>query len=102
MPALRSSERSSSAVTGKNGAGAPRPATSSWPAFPSPTRRGADADLVVFDLATVSDRGTFTQPNQTAIGMRYVIVNGTPVIRDGELVQNALPGRAIRRPAATR
>ncbi len=58
---------------------------------------GADADLVVFDLATVSDRGTFTQPNQTATGMRYVIVNGTAVIRDGELVRDALPGRAIRR-----
>ena len=63
---------------------------------------GADADLVVFDLATVSERGTFTQPNQTATGMRHVIVNGTTVIRDGELVRDALPGRAIRRPAATR
>ena len=55
---------------------------------------GADADLVAFDLATVSDRGTFTQPNQTATGMRHVIVNGTAVIRDGELVRDALPGRA--------
>ncbi len=63
---------------------------------------GADADLVAFDLATVSDRGTFTEPNQTATGMRHVIVNGTAVIRDGELVRDALPGRAIRRPAATR
>lgn len=60
---------------------------------------GADADLVVFDPATVSERGTYTQPNQTAVGMRYVIVNGTPVIRDGVLVREALPGRAIRRPA---
>ena len=59
---------------------------------------GADADLVVFDLAAVSDRGTYTRPNQTAVGMRYVIVNGTVVIHDGELVRDALPGRAIRRP----
>ena len=59
---------------------------------------GADADIVVFDPATVSERGTFTQPNQTAVGMRHVIVNGTPVIRDGVLVREALPGRAIRRP----
>jgi N-acyl-D-glutamate deacylase len=58
---------------------------------------GADADLVVFDAATVSDRATYTKPNQTAVGMRYVIVNGTPVIRDGVLVRDALPGRAIRR-----
>jgi N-acyl-D-glutamate deacylase len=63
---------------------------------------GADADLVAFDLATVSDRGTYTQPNQTAVGMRHVIVNGTAVIRDGVLVRDALPGRAIRRPVTTR
>ena len=58
---------------------------------------GADADLVVFDLATVSDRGTYARPNQTAVGMRHVIVNGTPIIREGVLVRQALPGRAIRR-----
>jgi N-acyl-D-glutamate deacylase len=63
---------------------------------------GADADLVAFDLATVSDRGTYTQPNQKAAGMRYVIVNGMPVIREGALVRDALPGRQIRRPVATR
>jgi N-acyl-D-glutamate deacylase len=63
---------------------------------------GTDADLIAFDLATVSDRGTYTQPNQTAVGMRYVIVNGTAVIRDGVLARDALPGRAIRRPVATR
>jgi N-acyl-D-glutamate deacylase len=63
---------------------------------------GADADLAAFDVATVSDRGTYTQPNQTAAGMRYVIVNGMPVIREGALVRDALPGRPIRRPVATR
>jgi hypothetical protein len=34
--------------------------------------------------------------------MRYVIVNGTPVIRDGALVRDALPGRAIRRSVTAR
>ncbi len=58
---------------------------------------GKDADLVVFDLATVSDRATFARPNQTAVGMRHVVVNGTPIIRDGELVREAKPGRPIRR-----
>lgn len=58
---------------------------------------GKDADLVVFDLATVSDRATFARPNQTALGMRHVVVNGTPIIRDGELVREAMPGRPIRR-----
>lgn len=59
---------------------------------------GADADLAVFDLATVSDRATYTEPNRRADGMRHVIVNGVPVIREGELVRTALPGQAIRRP----
>jgi N-acyl-D-glutamate deacylase len=63
---------------------------------------GADADLVAFDLATVAERGTYTQPNQTAEGMRHVIVNGTVVIRNGVLARDALPGRAIRRPISTR
>lgn len=58
---------------------------------------GMDADLVVFDLATVSDRATYTAPNATSVGMRHVVVNGVPVIREGELVRGALPGRAIRR-----
>ncbi len=58
---------------------------------------GMDADIVVFDLATVSDRATYTAPNATSQGMRHVVVNGVPVIRDGELVRGALPGRAIRR-----
>lgn len=63
---------------------------------------GADADIVAFDLATVTDRATHVQPNQVATGMRYVVVNGTPVIRDGALVRDALPGRPIRRPVAGR
>jgi N-acyl-D-glutamate deacylase len=61
---------------------------------------GADADIVVFDPATVSERGTYARPNQTAVGMKYVIVNGTPVIREGVLVREAFPGLAIRRSSA--
>lgn len=61
---------------------------------------GMDADLVVFDPATISDRATFTAPNQTSVGMRHVVVRGVPVIRDAALVRSALPGRAIRRPVA--
>jgi hypothetical protein len=57
---------------------------------------------VAFDLETVSEQGTFTQPNRAAVGMRHVIVNGTPVVLDGELVRDALPGQPIRRPAAAR
>jgi N-acyl-D-glutamate deacylase len=58
---------------------------------------GMDADIVVFDLATVSDKATFAAPNSRSVGMQHVVVNGVPVIRGGELVREALPGRAIRR-----
>ncbi|MFO0970132.1 MAG: amidohydrolase family protein [Gemmataceae bacterium] len=60
-------------------------------------KEGADADLIVFDAEKVGDRATFEKPGQPSVGMRQVIVMGTPVIRNGELVRTALPGQAIRR-----
>jgi N-acyl-D-glutamate deacylase len=63
-------------------------------------RVGADADITVFDLATVSDRATFEKPAQTSVGMRHVIVAGVPVIADGQLDRAALPGKPIRRATA--
>ena len=61
---------------------------------------GADADVIVFDPNTVGDRATFANPCQTSAGMRYVLVNGTFVIRNGELVRTAAPGRPIGRPVS--
>jgi dihydroorotase len=57
---------------------------------------GADADLTVFDPATVIDRATFEQPTEPSAGIPYVIVNGVFVVREGKLVAGAAPGRAIR------
>lgn len=62
---------------------------------------GADADLTVFDPATVIDRATFEQPTLTSAGIPHVIVNGTFVVRDGRLVKGVYPGRAVRTTAAT-
>jgi len=58
---------------------------------------GMDADLVVFDPEVVSDKATYSAPNARSVGMRHVVVNGVPVIRSGELVREAKPGRAVRR-----
>ena len=57
---------------------------------------GADADLVVFDADTVTDRATYDSPTLTSEGIRYVFVDGTPVVIDGVLNTEARPGRPVR------
>jgi N-acyl-D-glutamate deacylase len=58
---------------------------------------GCDADIVIFDLATLTDRADFQTMNRPSEGVRHLLVNGAGVIHDGELVRDARPGRAIRR-----
>lgn len=55
----------------------------------------ADADIVVFDPATISDRATFEKPMEPSVGVRELIVGGTLVIDEGKLVDGVFPGRAI-------
>ena len=62
---------------------------------------GTFADVVVFDPATIADRATFEKPHQYAVGMRHVLVNGVPVLKDGEHT-GATPGRALKGPGARR
>jgi hypothetical protein len=57
---------------------------------------GADADLVAFDPATVTDRATYDMPTLTSEGMRHVLVAGTPVVVDGVLDTRARPGKPVR------
>ena len=60
-------------------------------------QEGMDADIVVFDPETISDVGTYEKPNQPAVGVQTVLVNGGFVVRDGELILDAPHGRPIRR-----
>lgn len=64
-------------------------------------KRGLFADVTVFDPATVLDRATFELPQQIAVGIRYVFVNGTLVLDDGRIT-GARPGRALRGPGHRR
>jgi hypothetical protein len=57
---------------------------------------GCDADIVVFDPASVTDQATYARPTRPPVGIRHVIVNGTLVVRDADVVPAALPGRPIR------
>ena len=58
---------------------------------------GADADLTIFNPATVIDRATFSEPAQASAGIPHVLVNGQFVVREGELVEGVMPGQPIRR-----
>jgi len=60
-------------------------------------KRGLWADLVVFDPSTVADRSTFSSPNELAVGMQWVLVNGMPVIAEGKMT-GARPGQVLRGP----
>ena len=59
-------------------------------------KAGMWADVVVFDPETIRDLATFDRPNQLSEGMRFVLVNGVPVIEEGKPT-NALPGKVITR-----
>jgi N-acyl-D-amino-acid deacylase len=61
---------------------------------------GYFADVVVFDPATIADRATFEAPHQYAVGVKHVLVNGVPVLRDGEPT-GSLSGRALYGPGRT-
>jgi N-acyl-D-amino-acid deacylase len=58
---------------------------------------GLAADIVLFDPLTVGDRATFGEPDLISEGMKYVLVNGVPVIENGKYT-GATPGKVLRGP----
>jgi N-acyl-D-glutamate deacylase len=60
-------------------------------------QEGMDADIVVFDPETIRDVGTYEKPNQPAVGVQTLLVNGGLVVQNGELILDAPHGRPIRR-----
>ncbi|HYL84685.1 MAG TPA: amidohydrolase family protein [Candidatus Angelobacter sp.] len=61
---------------------------------------GADADITVFDASRVIDKATYEEPLQYSEGIQFVLVNGVPVVKDGQLVEGVFPGRPARAPVA--
>lgn len=53
---------------------------------------GADADITIFDPDKIIDKATYEKPAQYSEGIQFVLVNGSMVIKDGKLMQGALPG----------
>ena len=60
-------------------------------------RPGMFADIAVFDPATIKDVATYNDPLRYSVGMKYVFVNGKPVVVDGKITDER-PGRALRGP----
>ncbi|HUJ15311.1 MAG TPA: D-aminoacylase [Thermoanaerobaculia bacterium] len=59
-------------------------------------RPGYFADVVVFDPATIAAKATYENPQQYAVGVADVFINGVQVLRNGEHT-GAKPGRVVRR-----
>jgi N-acyl-D-aspartate/D-glutamate deacylase len=60
-------------------------------------RPGMFADVTVFDPNSIKDVATFQEPMHYAAGVKYVFVNGRPVISDGAITQER-SGRPLRGP----
>lgn len=61
-------------------------------------RVGADADLTIFDPVRVIDKATYSEPAKYSDGIRFVLVNGVAVVKDGQLQRGIAPGRPVRAP----
>ncbi|MEX0929371.1 MAG: amidohydrolase family protein, partial [Balneolales bacterium] len=57
---------------------------------------GYQADIVIFDPATIQDNATYENPHQYATGVDHVFVNGIQVLDNGRHT-GAMPGQVVRR-----
>jgi len=60
-------------------------------------RPGTYADITVFDARTIKDVATFQDPMHYSVGVKYVFVNGRPVVWDRAITEER-PGRPLRGP----
>lgn len=73
------------------------PATNLQIARRGELKAGNYADVVIFDAAAVQDHATFDKPHQFATGVVHLLVNGVPVLKEGEHT-GAKPGRFVKGP----
>lgn len=57
---------------------------------------GMDADLTIFDPATVKDNSTPQMGGLPSAGIPYVVVNGTIVVKESKVLKGVYPGQPIR------
>ena len=49
-------------------------------------------------MGRVIDKATYTEPGKYSEGIRFVLVNGMSVVKDGQLQVGVKPGQAVRAP----
>ena len=57
---------------------------------------GMRADVAIFDPATIIDRSDWDHPQRFSEGVIHVLVNGVPVLRNGQMTGEA-PGEVVKR-----
>jgi N-acyl-D-amino-acid deacylase len=60
-------------------------------------RRGAFADIAVFDPDKIANRASYAEPDRAAEGIECVFVNGVPVLEGGHYRSDARAGQVLRR-----
>jgi len=63
--------------------------------FKGRLQEGADADVVIFDPQTVTDRATYQHPMEPSVGVEYLLVGGAVLVEKGKLLEGVFPGKAI-------
>jgi len=58
-------------------------------------QEGADADVVIFDPQTVTDRSTYQHPMETSLGVEYLLVGGVTLVDKGKLTEGVFPGKPV-------
>lgn len=56
---------------------------------------GMDADITVFDLATIAAKTSYEQPHNASVGIQTLLVDGKIVIKNGEILGDAFPGQHV-------
>ncbi len=59
-------------------------------------QKGMIADITVFDPETVTDKATYEKGTLPSEGIPYVVVNGTIVVKDSQVLKGVNPGQPIR------
>ncbi len=59
-------------------------------------QEGSDADITIFDPERLAEKATYANPARRSAGVRFILVNGVLVLKEGEVVNGSAPGQWMR------